>query len=346
MQKEEILHLITESAREQIVSKEEVVGAYDQGISALASSGITIVTDSRQTGPKEDALTKKMNFSDILYYVGGFIVFLGIAVLIGQNWDELGVLARIISTFGSAVAAYIVGVLFFRQEKFSSVGHAFHLIAGLVFPVGIMVIFDSMDINVDSSGVQSWISAILLFAYLASFVIFRKNIFLVFSIIFGTWFFYAIAHFLFKDSFDFDKQFEYLTLAVGMSYLFLGYFFSKTEDKKGLKGFLFGFGSLFFLGSALFLGGWEPEQNAFWELIYPGLLFGMIFLGIYLKSRGILIFSILFLMAYIMKLTFEYFSNSLGWPLSLVIVGLALIFSGYYAVYLNKKYISGNQENI
>jgi uncharacterized membrane protein len=345
MQKEELLQLIKQAALEQIISKEEVANAYDQGISGLAGAGITITAGTEKTAAKEDGLTKKMNFSDILYYVGGFIVFLGIAVLIGQNWDDLGKPARIIATFGSAVAAYITGVLFFRQEKFESIGQAFHLIAALVFPVGIMVIFDSMNIDVNGSGVQSWVSLILLATYIASFVIFRKNLFIIFSLIFGTWFFYAINNFLFSNTFDWEKQLQYLTLAVGMSYLFLGYYFSKTEDKKGMQGFLYGFGSLFFLGAAFSLGGYDPDQNMFWELIYPGILFGMIFLGVFLKSRGILIFSILFLMVYIMKLTFEYFSDSLGWPLSLVIVGLALIFSGYYAVYLNKKYISSGQKS-
>jgi uncharacterized membrane protein len=344
MQKEELLRLIEQSAGEQIVSKEEIVNAYDQGVSKLTSAGITMASNAEKPTPKEDGLTKKMNFSDILYYVGGFIVFLGIAVLIGQNWDDLGKPARIIATFGSAVAAYIIGVIFFRQGRLESMGQAFHLIAALVFPMGIMVIFDSMNIDVDGSGVQSWVSLILLVTYLVSFMVFRKNLFIIFSLIFGTWFFYAINNFLFSNTFDWEKQIQYLTLAVGMSYLFLGYYFSTKEDKRGMRGFLYGFGSLFFLGAGFSLGSYDPHQNVFWELIYPGLLFGMIFLGVFLKSRGMLIFSILFLMAYIMKLTFEYFSDSLGWPLSLVIVGLALIFSGYYAVYLNKKYISDGQK--
>jgi hypothetical protein len=345
MDKQEILEIIKQSAKEQAVSLEEISIAYGEGLAQFNNSGIVFSRDmapSAPVVPKEDALTRRMNFSDILYYVGAFIVFLGITVLLWQNWDELNSFARILATFGAALAAYVTGVLLSRQEKYESVGLAFHFIAALVFPIGIMVIFDSADIEVGTSGIQSWVSIILFSAYLASYWVFRKNVFIIFSIIFGTWFFYAFCNFLFGEIDDFDKIFEYLTLAIGICYIFLGYYFSKIDDKKGLKGFLYGFGSLFLLGSTLALGGWSPNQNSFWEIIYPGLIFGMIFLGIYLKSRGMLILSIIYLMIYILKITSEYFTGSLGWPLSLVIVGLALIGSGYYAFYLNKKYLTGN----
>jgi hypothetical protein len=45
------------------------------------------------------------------------------------------------------------------------------------------------------------------------------------------------------------------------------------------------------------------------------------------------------LIFYILKLTGEYFTSGLGWPLSLVLAGLAIIGIGYYAVKLNKKYL-------
>jgi len=45
-------------------------------------------------------------------------------------------------------------------------------------------------------------------------------------------------------------------------------------------------------------------------------------------------------MAYILKITFEYFSSGLGWPLALVIAGLAMIGVGYMSISLKKKYLS------
>jgi hypothetical protein len=102
---------------------------------------------------------------------------------------------------------------------------------------------------------------------------------------------------------------------------------------------LYAFGSLGFLGAALALGGWAPEQNVFWELIFPLLVFGIIFLSIYVKSRAFLVFGSLFLIGYIFKLTGEYFSNTLGWPLALVLAGLLIMGVGYYAVRINRQYM-------
>jgi len=78
----------------------------------------------------------------------------------------------------------------------------------------------------------------------------------------------------------------------------------------------------------------------FWELVFPGLSFGILFLSVYLKTRSFLIFGTLYLMFYILKITNEYFTSGFGWALSLIILGFALIGIGYFAFYLNKKYIS------
>jgi len=124
-----------------------------------------------------------------------------------------------------------------------------------------------------------------------------------------------------------------------LSYLFFGYYFSSTKQKD-LSGVLYGFGNLFFLGAALALGGWKPSQNIFWEMIFPGLVFAVLLLSVHLKSKPFLTFGTIFLMAYILKITGEYFSGTLGWPVSLMICGIALIGIGYYAFSLNKKYLS------
>src|ERR1019366_1319816 len=88
---------------------------------------------------------------------------------------------------------------------------------------------------------------------------------------------------------DAEKVWEYRILVLGLAYMFLGYYLSQTSQK-ALSGVMYGFGSLFFLGSAMALGGWQPNQNAFWELIYPLLVFGLIFLSVYVKSKSFLVF--------------------------------------------------------
>src|SRR5436189_2163196 len=54
---------------------------------------------------------RKFNLANVMYYIGGGIVAIGIAVLIGQNWHALNSYTRILATFGVAIAAYIVAII-------------------------------------------------------------------------------------------------------------------------------------------------------------------------------------------------------------------------------------------
>lgn len=288
----------------------------------------------------EGAHPNKLAISTILYYVGGGIVFLGLYILIWQNWDSLGAFSRILVTFGFGILAYIAGMVFERDDRLKDAALAFQFISLLAIPVGLHVIFDNYGFEVGTSGMQSWISFILLVFALSSFFLSRKNVFLLFSILYGTWFFFALTNYFMADLLTWQNEakfVQYQFLAAGLSYLMLGFSFSKTE-RKFITGFLYGFGMLGFLGATLFLG-FEPENILFWQLIYPGLIFGVIFLSIYLKSKVFLVLASLFLIAYLFMLTEEYFRDSLGWPFSLVIVGLFLIGVGYFAFYLNRRYL-------
>ena len=320
--KEEVLQSIKELASQNYIKKEEILSAFNQGVKL-----------------DESATNKKLGIAEILYYIGGAVVFFGIAILIGQNWNTLNTLTKILSTLGSAVVAYFVAVLFGTRKKSEKIGLAFHLIAALVMPMGLYVTFHEAGFNINSSGMQSLISIILLGVYLLSLIVFRRDIFILFSVIFGTWLFFSFTNLMVSDNPVWGMDFFYYrALIVGLAYMFLGYYFSKS-NRSSLTGFLYGFGILGFLGAAMALGGWKPDQKLFWELIFPVLIFGALFSSVYLKSKAFLTFGTIFLMAYIAKITAEYFSGSMGWPLSLVVIGLLMIASGYLFIYMKNKYM-------
>jgi len=323
--KGDLLKQIKELSAQKLITQDEVIAAYNEG----------------STAEKTDAaLTTHLGITEILYFIGGAIVFLGIAVLLYQNWTTLNTFTKILSTLGSGMAAYFVGLLFSREEKLELVGQAFFFISALVIPIGIGIAFYEAHAEVTSPGTQSLISAILVFFFLGSYFVFRKHIFTIFAILYGTWLFFSFTSYLVGSSNQFDafKFYQYRFLVAGLAYMLLGYAFSKDE-RAPISGMLYGLGVIGFLGAAIALGGWSPNQNVFWELIFPGLVFGIIFLSVQLKSKSFLIFGSLYLMAYILKITSEYFTEGLGWPLSLVLAGLMLIGIGYYSVYLNRKYI-------
>lgn len=286
------------------------------------------------------SIHKRFNLAQVLYYVGGGIVVIGISVLIGENWRSLNSAVRILTTIGVAMASYITALLLSRQEKTQQLSQAFYFIASVVLPIGLGVTFHEAGYQIGTISIETIIASIAFLFLLLSFLLTKRVVLLLFSILYGIITFFILTTYLTQGSPIFVQYHftEYRFLVVGLTLCLLGYGLQKGNFKM-LTGTLYGFGVISFLGSAMALGGFKPSQNLFWEIIYPGLVFGVILLSIYLKSKSFLVFGALFLMAYIIKITGEYFTSNLGWPLALVVAGLALMGIGYMTVFVNKRYL-------
>lgn len=288
-----------------------------------------------------DPAERQTNYSTVLYFIGGGVVVMGIVALIAQIWDDLGSVMHVVVTLGPGLAAFVVGVLLGRRRWLGAAGAAFFLIAALILPLGLAVTLDEAGLHPDHLEWQSVISLILVGAFTAAYLLVRSNSPLLYAIGFATWAFFAITGWIAGPNPRFGELefFEYRTLAVGLAYLVLAFAFAETP-RRALSGLLYSLGSIAVLGAALSLGGWKPSQNVFWELIFPGLVFLVLYASVHLKSRELLAVGSLFLASYLVKITNEYFTDSLGWPLALVISGLALMGVGYLTLRLKRRYLN------
>ena len=309
----------------------------------LAAAGelteVEVVTAVREAAgtPAAEIADRGRRYSKLLYFIGGGVIFIGIVAFVAQVWDALGPLMHVVITLGAGLAALTSGVLLSWHGRLGAAGPAFFLIAALVLPLGMAVALDEAGLDPEKLGLQSLMAIVLLTAFLAVYRLFRASSLLVYAIVYATWAFFAITGFMAGPDPRFAEAefFEYRILAVGLAFLVLGWAFSGTE-RDGLSGPLYAFGSLAFLGSALALGGWKPSQNVFWELVFPGLVFVVLYLSVALKSMALLTFGSLFLGAYLAKITGEYFSDSMGWPLALMLLGLLLMGVGYLTFRLKR----------
>lgn len=313
-------------------SKQEVIA----GIKALRANGT--LSEHEVLAALSGGEKKASRMAEILYYIGGAIVCIGVAVLVSQQWENLPTLARIVSTLGVGLAAYVTATLLMSRAQTAKVSLGFWLIAGAVLPIGLFVTFYEGGYAVASAGVSSLIFALLFITYLLSHLIHRKVILLLFTTIYGVALFFVFTSFQVAGNPIFvEPEFsEYRFLLTGISLFLLGYFV-RTKPEQALTGTLYAAGSLAFLGSALALGGFKPEQHVFWELVFPLLAFAAILGSVQLRSKSLLTIGSLSLMAYIIKITMEYFSESLGWPLALVIAGLLIIGVGYGSLRVSKQ---------
>ena len=328
MDKDSLLTAITEFSASKRISKKEVLDAFARGQGELKH-------------PPRHRLT----LTNILYAIGGLIVAIGIFLFFEQRWDTLPSLARVLVTFGSGVAAYTTGIFLMHARNMKGVAFAFFLIFSIITPFGIYIALDEAHYHSPLIGYENIILGAMLIWVVASFFLLRLSIFRLLSVIFGSFLYFSATGALLEHNpvLDIDTAFEYRFLALGISYLLIGYGWEKAA--RILTQAMYAIGSAMFLGAALSLGGYAPSANEFWEIIYIGLNFGILFLSVALKSRFMLAIGSLFLMGYIMKMTAEYFSDSFGWPLSLIVSGFALIGIGYATFAINNKYIKQSSAN-
>jgi hypothetical protein len=297
-----------------------------------------IVSGTDEELASNTGLTSRL--SAVLYFIGGGVVFLGLVFLIGQEWQHLGSSMKIFVTLGSGLAAFTTGVLFSNQQRLGAAGPAFFLLSALLLPAGLLVTYDEADINVERMAVQVQIAGILFAAYLGAYTVIRKSVLLIFAFLFGSWLFFAVTDYMVQGAPMLDEwdYLNYRILFTGLAFMLLGYSFVGSE-RESLTGWLYGIGVIGFLGAGLALGEWKPNQSVFWEAIYPGLVFGIIFFSTHVKSLILLVFASLALGVYLTKITAEYFSDSLGWAFSLVLVGFMLMGVAYLAVRINRRYV-------
>lgn len=280
---------------------------------------------------------KFSRFSQILSIIGSIIIFLGISTLIYQHFNTLSYSMKVSTTLGLGIITYIIAALLHKFSKWLHVSTAFFLIALLTLPIGLGVIFNHLGLDINHFDTQSIFLNILLIIAVVSYFCFRTNLFMLATILFATYFFFSITDYLIPLHTNIFSQYQ--ILIVGLIYILLGNIFTRTK-LAALSGFLYGVGSIAFLGAALGLGGWKPHQNLCWELAFPFLAFGSIFSSIPLKSKSLLVFGSIFLMLYIVKISHEYFANSLGWPFTLVIIGFVLIGISSLFLWVRKKYLA------
>lgn len=319
-----------------------------QAIQELAAKGelleaeVQVAVEAGKRGGAIRLPVRRFALSEVLYYLGGAIIVLGIVVLLGQNWHAFTKVTRVLVSLGSGLIAYIVGVLTQHRHDMRRLSSAFYLVAAAVLPMGLAITFHESGYDVGNQTILAMISFLLLTMFAVTLFTVRRAVVALAVFVYGSWFFFALTNHLFGQQPDLDLAafHEYQVLVTGLALVVLSYAMDTRTFVRELTGVLYGVGTAAFLGAALALGGWSPRESVVWEATFPLWAFGAVVLAVYLKSKSMLTFGALFIMAYIMKITAEYFSNSLGWPLALVVAGFGLMATGYVTFYLNREYLS------
>jgi hypothetical protein len=190
------------------------------------------------------------------------------------------------------------------------------------------------------------ISSILFVIFTTALYATRKSILHIISTVFFTIAYYALVSKLLKGS-GFGLVALKDIVVYSSMILAIGYFMYNSWIHKGtftqslpvgtkrMLGGVYTFASFgLFLISGLFLGG-------IWNLFYAFIVIGAVILSVKLKTKIGLLISAIAIGIYCVKISVEYFADSISFSVALLASGLLIIALGYLTYYLNKKYITG-----
>ena len=274
-----------------------------------------------------------INVINVLYGIGGLIVFAGLVALIVQNWSEFPTTARILITLGMAIVLFISSVLF-TSKGYSVLAQILFAVSYVFFPLGIGVSLYEFEVDTGIGGISFILLCLTLLAAISYLILKRLAVNVLFAVIFGTSTAYAFLTYALSNSVHIDGEiYLYLTLVLGLSHGLLGHAMRSSTDNatSRLGALLYTTGSLGVLVPAVTLGG-------IWDALAIFVIITAFLLSVYVHSRGMLVLGSIFLIIYLFKITAEYFAGSVGWPVALIFIGIATIAIAIGTFKINQKY--------
>lgn len=324
MNKEELLQELSSKVSVGEISREEVM------------SRLNIEPAMQREDEESTKKISHFSITKMLYVLGAVIVIIGIAFFVAQVWYDIGSFGRIVVTLGLGLLTTAIGSVLLKQKPEEKIGPIFHVIGGVLIPGGAMVTLSELSVEVVSLWPVTFTFGIIFIFYLLLNSVHKNAILTFFAIANGTAFIYLLVDSMVDGQYyNHGDLYAYLTMVIGASYLLLAQHFREGWNKE-LVGVLYFFGITGFLGAAFS----QVFDSVPWQMLYFLIVIGGLFLSIYMKSRSILVMSTLFLIAHVSYITSEYFADSIGWPISLVILGFIFIGLGYSSVTINKKYLT------
>jgi hypothetical protein len=273
-----------------------------------------------------------------MYGIGATILTIGVIFFVGQVWDDIGAFGRTLVTliFGLIMAG--IGSILLQEKPDQKVGLVFHIVGGLLIPGGIFVALNELNVDMGTLWIPSLVFAALAVFYQLLNLHHKEELFTFFSIIHATIFSYLLIGAIAQDSAVLlGDVYAYLTMILGLSYILLSHSFKDTWSGV-LVGFLHLVGTFGFLAASFS----RVFDSLPWQILYFVVVIGGMYVATKLKSRSMLVLSTGFLIAHISYITGEYFADSIGWPLALILLGFVFIGVGYASLNIGKKYLTNS----
>lgn len=297
--------------------------------------GISGQTISASNGDKTEGF--HFNIVKILYFLGGFTALSGVVVFVSQFWETLPFFGRVVITLGSGIITYVISLLLRDYPSATLVSNLALVFSALLLPTGVTVILNEMHIS-DWMLASLWMAIGFFMVYFSTTRILKNDVSRFLTIVCGTAIFYTSVLLFIRENPAIVQTlkdfYAYMFIVYGVASLALSSFLSPVAGaKRPLNAILVFIGTIAVLGATFAL-------EELWRFACLPVIALFFYLSIVMHKRIILVLSSIALMGYLGRITTEYFSNSLGWPITLMLLGLLLIGVGYATFSFGKKYVS------
>lgn len=303
-----------------------------EAVDIIKRHGLTLddIAKALQETPEQKAEKSSSILTRVFGYIGGLLIFAGLAVFAGMVWDDIGAVGRIGITLGTGFCAFIMALACMSDARLEKAATPLFLTAAILQPGGILVMMDEFSRGGDPAHGLLFMSLAMLTQQGFTFWAKRRTVLALTSVIFGVTFF-GVA-------FDLMGLHENTTgIVIGLSLLCIAWALGKSQHRS-----IAGLGYL--SGSVLFLAAfYDVLQDKPFEILFLGASCSAIFVSTLARSRTLLCVGTLATLGYIGDFSAKHFADSLGWPITLILMGFILIGMSSFAVKLNNKYIKQKQ---
>jgi hypothetical protein len=297
----------------------------DRIVALIEEHGLTLDEIAARLGARRSTGSPKGLVAQLLAYLGGIFVFSGVGLLMSFIWDDAGSAQRVVLSFGAGLAAFVLGIVCVHDVRFAKATTPLFLISAFLQPFGLFVFLDEyLPPPEDPQLAALGIFGVLAVQHAVVFYALRRSVLLFVAVAFGAAAIGAAMDLLGVDG-------EVIGVVIGAALLGLAWVLGRTSHRV-IAPFWF------FVSGALLLGAWWSltEGTAF-DLSNLGLQALLIALSIRATSRSLLVASVIGLFAYLSYFAYEHFADVVGWPLTMIALGLAMIGISGWAVRLGRR---------
>lgn len=281
-------------------------------------------TDAEIHGARDEAARAGL-LGRILAMLGSIFVLAGLSLYVALSWDVLNDVARVTITLGSGLAAFLVALLADRAREHRIATPAF-LLAALLQPAGLLVALDALFDGGDFRTAALFVAGALALQQGLAFRVRRRSTLLFTTIGFTLWAAGTLLDML-------EMEDDLLGIVLGGSTLLLCAGLARTRWA-GVAAFWNLVGAIAFFGGLFVL-----VEDTLVEPVFLLAGCGGVLASTLQRSRTLLVVSTLAILWYLCWAGYQWFGAALGWPILLVLFGVALFTLGGLALRLDRLHI-------